>query len=323
VHPDINDLSIVIPVYNSQDSLPELLARLSETLPGLAPRYEVILVNDGSRDGSWQVILELCERYQWASAVNLMRNYGQHNALLCGVRMARNDTIVTMDDDLQHPPEEIHKLLARLVEGYDVVYGVPEVQPHAWWRNIFSVIIRRLLANIMGVKNIRDFAAFRAFRSRLRGAFENYQNPNVILDVLLSWGTSRFANVAVTENPRSAGQSNYNLFRLVQYTLVVLTGFSTLPLRFTSLLGFLFTLVGIAVFLYVLGVYFLLGSIPGFPFLASIISMFSGMQLFALGIIGEYLARIFDRSMDRPPYVIGERIDGNQAPAPSHGASSV
>jgi undecaprenyl-phosphate 4-deoxy-4-formamido-L-arabinose transferase len=308
------ELSIVIPVYNSQDSLAELLERLGKVLPRLAQEYEAVLVNDGSRDRSWQVILELCERYPWVRAVNLMRNYGQHNALLCGVRQACGEIIVTMDDDLQHPPEEIHKLLARLEEGFDVVYGVPEKQPHAWWRNLFSVIIRRLLMSITGVRNVRDFAAFRAFRKRLCAAFENYQNPNVILDVLLSWGTARFANVTVIEKPRSSGHSNYNLWRLVQYTMVVLTGFSTLPLRFTSMLGFLFTLVGIAVFLYVLGVYFLLGSIPGFPFLASIISMFSGMQLFALGIIGEYLARIFDRSMDRPPYVIGERNDGNQAP---------
>jgi undecaprenyl-phosphate 4-deoxy-4-formamido-L-arabinose transferase len=222
------------------------------------------------------------------------------------VRQARYEIIVTLDDDLQHPPEEIHKLLETLAEGQDVVYGIPYRQPHSWWRNIFSVIIRRLLASIMGVKNLRDFAAFRAFRAHLRSAFDNYQNPNVILDVLLSWGTSRFANAIVNENPRTTGSSNYNFIRLVQYTLVVLTGFSTVPLRFTSMIGFLFTLVGIAIFLYVLAIYFLVGSIPGFPFLASIISIFSGTQLFALGIIGEYLARIFDRSMDRPPYVIGE-----------------
>jgi undecaprenyl-phosphate 4-deoxy-4-formamido-L-arabinose transferase len=134
------------------------------------------------------------------------------------------------------------------------------------------------------------------------------------LDVLLSWGTARFTNVIVNEIPRASGRSNYNFFKLVQYTLVVLTGFSTVPLRFTSMLGFLFTLVGVAVFLYVLAIYFLLGSVPGFPFLASIISIFSGMQLFALGIIGEYLARIFDRSMDRPPYVVGELINNRLTP---------
>lgn len=306
----VKSLSVVIPVYNSAGTLDELLKRLSQELPRLASVYEVIMVNDGSRDRSWEMISHLCDLYPWAQGVNLMRNYGQHNALLCGVRLARFEVIVTMDDDLQHPPEEVYKLLEKLTEGNDVVYGIPQKQPHTWWRNIFSIIIRRLLAYIMGVKNLRDFASFRAFRANLRGAFSNYQNPNVILDVLLSWGTARFSNAVVNEMPRPSGQSNYNFIRLVQYTLVVLTGFSTVPLRFTSMLGFLFTLVGIAVFLYVLAIYFLVGSIPGFPFLASLISIFSGTQLFALGIIGEYLARIFDRSMDRPPYVIGEMTSG-------------
>ena len=304
----MNNLSIVIPVYNSESTLEELVARLAQVLPSLAPAYEVIMVNDGSRDRSWEIIDQLTQAYSWASGVNLMRNYGQHNALLCGVRQARYEIIVTMDDDLQHPPEEIHKLLETLSQGYDVVYGIPQKQPHNWWRNIFSIIIRRLLANVMGVKNIRDFASFRAFRAHLRGAFAGYQNPNVILDVLLSWGTARFANALVTEMPRAVGHSNYNFFKLVQYTMVVLTGFSTVPLRFTSMVGFIFTFVGIAIFLYVLAIYFLVGSIPGFPFLASIISIFSGTQLFALGIIGEYLARIVDLRMDRPAYVIRESI---------------
>jgi undecaprenyl-phosphate 4-deoxy-4-formamido-L-arabinose transferase len=306
----IESLSVVIPVYNSANTLDELLLRLSQELPKLAGVFEAILINDGSQDRSWEGISRLCTLYPWAQGVNLMRNYGQHNALLCGVRLARYETIVTMDDDLQHPPEEMYKLLEKLAEGSDVVYGVPQKQPHTWWRNIFSVIIRRFLAYIMGVKNLRDFASFRAFRASLRDAFKNYQNPNVILDVLLSWGTVRFSNAIVKEMPRAVGHSNYNFIRLVQYTLVVLTGFSTFPLRFTSMVGFLFTLLGIAVFLYVLAIYFLVGSIPGFPFLASLISIFSGTQLFALGIIGEYLARIFDRSMDRPPYVIGEMTTG-------------
>ena len=299
-------LSIVIPVYNSEETLTELLERLSRVLPGLDPNYEVILVNDGSRDASWASIQKLSEVYPWVHGVKLMRNYGQHNASLCGIRAARHGIIVTMDDDLQHPPEEIHKLLAKLEEGYDVVYGIPEERPHSWWRSAFSNIVRRILAYAMGVKTILDFAAFRAFRSHLRLAFDNYQNPNVLVDALLSWGTSNFTTALVKEEPRAYGRSNYNFRRLFQYTMVVLTGFSTVPLRLTSLLGFFFTLFGVAVFLYVVAIYFLVGSVEGFPFLASIISIFSGMQLFALGIFGEYLARIFDRSMDRPPYVVEE-----------------
>jgi glycosyltransferase involved in cell wall biosynthesis len=297
-------ISVVVPVYNSVETLVELTDRLRKTLPGLGEAYELILVNDGSRDASWTIIQHLCEQYPWVHGFNLMRNYGQHNALLCGIRAARYAVIVTMDDDLQHPPEEIYKLLALLEGGNDVVYGLPEKMPHSWWRNAFSYLMKRFLSVAMGVKNVRDFAAFRAFRTHLRDAFASYQNPNVIIDVLLSWGTSRFTTVTVDEKPRQAGRSNYNFFKLFQYTMVVLTGFSTLPLRIASMVGFLFTLFGIGIFIFVLVSYFIDGSVPGFPFLTSMIVLFSGTQLFALGIMGEYLARIFDKSMDRPAYII-------------------
>lgn len=302
--------SIVIPVYNSAETLSALAERLASVLPDITGEFEVILVNDGSRDNSWEKISALAEQYPWLRGINLMRNYGQHNATLCGVRSARYEITITMDDDLQHPPEQIPLLLEKLAEGCDVVYGVPRRRPHSWWRNWFSVITKRVLAEVMGIRTIRDIGAFRAFRTQLRCAFSEYRNPNVILDVLLSWGTSRFGTVTVDEKPREAGQSNYNFLKLFRVTMIVLTGFSTVPLRLASMLGFGFTLFGIGVFLYVFIITLLHGSIPGFPFLASIISLFSGMQLFALGIIGEYLARVFDRSMDRPAYMIGETAGG-------------
>ena len=302
-------LSIVIPVYNSEDTLELLATRLAQALPAISPAFEVILVNDGSRDSSWQKVGELSLVYPWLRGINLMRNYGQHNALLCGIRAARYEVIVTMDDDLQHPPEEIHKLVSMLAQGYDVVYGSPESMPHSWWRNLFSKFTKRMLAYLMGVKTVRDIAPFRAFRSELRRAFDSYQNRSVLIDVLLSWGTSSFAVVKVNEEQRQVGRSNYNFYKLFTIAMEVLTGFSTLPLRIASLIGFLFTIFGALVFIYVLVVFFVAGSFPGFPFLASIISLFSGTQLFALGIFGEYLARIFDRSMDRPPYVIGDVVD--------------
>ncbi|HMD89589.1 MAG TPA: glycosyltransferase family 2 protein [Anaerolineaceae bacterium] len=304
----IASCSVVVPVYNSAATLTTLVERLSLTLPCLAQVYELILVNDGSRDNSWEKISQLSKGHNWVSGINLKRNYGQHNALLCGIRNARYDVIVTMDDDLQHPPEEINKLLDKLCEGYDVVYGSPSKGPHSLWRNLASTISKRTLAFVMGIKTVRDISAFRAFRTDLRKAFANYQSPGVIIDVLLSWGTTRFTSVRVDENPREVGSSNYNFTKLLSQVFLILTGFSTVPLRFASLSGFAFTVFGLIVFIYVLSSYFAQGSIPGFPFLASIVLLFSGMQLFALGLIGEYLARVFDRSMERPPYVIGETI---------------
>lgn len=299
-------VSVVIPVYNSEATLQPLVERLEPALAAVSDEYEVLMINDGSQDGSWARICDLAQRYPWVHGLNLRRNYGQHNAILCGIRAARYEIIITMDDDLQHPPEEIHKLVEKLENGYDVVYGSPIRLPHSLWRNLFSLFTKRALAYSMGIRTIRDIGPFRAFRTDLRDAFADYQNPSVIVDVLLSWGTTRFGVVPVNEVPRQAGHSNYNFFKLFRIAMEVLTGFSTLPLRITSLVGFTFTLFGIAVFIYVLVVFFTAGSIPGFPFLASIIALFSGTQLFALGIFGEYLARIFDRSMDRPPYVVAE-----------------
>jgi glycosyltransferase involved in cell wall biosynthesis len=233
-----------------------------------------------------------------------MRNYGQHNATLCGIRLARHEVVITMDDDLQHPPEEIHLLLERLNEGYDVVYGVPKKLPHTWWRNLGSVLTKFMVASAIGIKTIRDVSAFRAFRTSLRRAFEAYDNPDVMIDVLLSWGTTHFATVPVDEQPRSVGKSNYTIGRLLRMSLLYLTNFSTKPLRFSNIVGFFFTLIGFFGFLYVIIIYFVEGSVPGFPFLASAIMIFSGVQLFALGIIGEYLARIFERTAGRKPYSI-------------------
>jgi len=316
----LEGISVVIPVYNAAETLVELTARLDQALPDLCRDYELILVNDGSRDQSWEVISTLIAQYPWVHGYNLMRNYGQHNALLCGIRAARYPITVTMDDDLQHPPEEIHKLLPPLADGNDVVYGIPEKMPHSWWRNGFSYVMKRFLSLAMGVKNVRDFAAFRAFRTHLREAFATYQNPNVIIDVLLSWGTSRFTTVFVDEKPRQSGRSNYNFFKLFQYTMVVLTGFSTLPLRIASIVGFIFTIFGVVIFIFVVITYFTAGSIPGFPFITSIIALFSGVQMFALGIMGEYLARIFDKSMDRPAYVIGETVQPDTLASSEHGS---
>lgn len=300
-------ISIVVPVYNSEESLSPLVDRLETVLPSLARDFEIILVNDGSRDLSWDVAARLAHEQKHVRALNLMRNFGQHNALLAGIRTARFPIVVTMDDDLQHPPEEIHKLLDRLEQGADVVYGIPGRMQHSFWRNFFSRFTKVAMARAMRIDNIVDLNAFRAFRTELRDAFRSYESPHVLLDVLLSWGTSRFAAVEVEHRPRAYGRSNYTPLRLFNQAMLMLTGFSTAPLRFASFVGFLFTLFGIGVLVYVVGRYLITGSsVPGFPFLASVIAIFSGAQLFALGIIGEYLARIFNRSMQRPVYVVKE-----------------
>ena len=285
--------------------MPELLADLQRALPTLSDTFEVILVDDGSPDNSWQVIQQLAPQYPWMRGIALMRNYGQHNALLCGIRAARYDVVVTMDDDLQHPATEIHKLLAKLNEGYDVVYGSPTHEQHGLWRDLASQITKLALQSSMGVDIARKVSAFRAFRTHLRDAFANYHSSYVSIDVLLTWGTTHFSSVTVLHAERKHGTSNYTFRKLVTHAINMITGFSILPLQIASLVGFGFTLFGLLVLVYVVGRYLIQGTpVEGFPFLASIIAIFSGAQLFAIGVIGEYLARIHFRTMDRPVYAI-------------------
>jgi glycosyltransferase involved in cell wall biosynthesis len=300
-------ISVVVPAYDSARSLPELIARLNPVLAGVSSEFEILLINDGSRDDTWRTISGLAERHPAVIGINLMRNYGQHNALLAGIRMARYELVVTLDDDLQNPPEEIPRLLSHLESGFDVVYGYPEHEQHGLWRNLASQITKIALASTMGVSTARHVSAFRVFRTPLREAFRDYRSPRVSLDCLLTWGTAKFAAIPVQHTPRRIGATNYTFRKLVIHAINMVTGFTILPLQITSLIGFFFGLGGMAVLGYVLARYFTVGRVvPGFAFLASVIAIFAGAQLFALGIIGEYLARMHLRLMDRPSYTIAE-----------------
>jgi undecaprenyl-phosphate 4-deoxy-4-formamido-L-arabinose transferase len=301
-------ISVVIPVYNSHASLRSLVARLKSTLELCADNFEILLINDDSVDNSWKVIVELADMYEFVKGFNLMRNYGQHNALLAGIRFAQYEITVTIDDDLQNPPEEIPKLLEKLNEGYDVVYGSPQTQQHGLCRNLASRITKIALESVMNVKIARNVSAFRAFRTCLREGFSSYCGSHPSIDVLLTWSTNRFAAIPVKHVSRQEGRSNYTFAKLVGHAVNMTTGYSTLPLRVASVLGFIFTFFGFLVLMYVVVRYLISGApVPGFAFLASTVAIFSGVQLFALGIIGEYLAGMHLRLMDRPSYTIREK----------------
>jgi glycosyltransferase involved in cell wall biosynthesis len=311
-HADIArmSVSIVIPVFNAEPNLAELHRQLMPAMAALVERFELILVEDCSRDRSWDIVRRLAAEDERVRGIRLSRNYGQHNALLCGIRAARYDVIVTMDDDLQHPVSEIPKLLEALVAGHEVVYGTSSELQHDLWRNLASRLTKLALQGAMGAKSAAQVSAFRAFPTRLRAAFEDYRSPSVSIDVLLTWATQRFTGVEVKHEPRRAGESNYTMRKLITHAFNLMTGFSTMPLKLASVVGFLFTLFGFGVLAWVLGRYFISGtSVPGFAFLASIIAIFSGAQMFTLGIFGEYLGRMYGRTMERPAYVVGERCE--------------
>jgi glycosyltransferase involved in cell wall biosynthesis len=301
----LGTVSAVVPVYNSAGTLDVLVERIRAALEG--HDYEIVLVNDGSTDGSWERVVQLAAEPD-VRGLDLARNFGQHNALLAGIRAARGEVIVTLDDDLQNPPEEIPRLLVRLREGYDVVYGTPNVRQHKLWRNVAARLVRYSLRSSMGP--VADSVSpFRAIRTRLRDAFASFAGPDVSIDVLLSWATTRFSSVEVEHVERRSGPSTYTFGKLASLALTMLTGFSVRPLRLASLLGLVSTLLGLIVLVYVAVRLVVEGNpVPGFPFLAAMIAIFSGTQLLTLGIIGEYLGRVHVRTMDRPAYAIREQV---------------
>ena len=308
---DVSDreptVSVVIPVYCAEQTLPDLHRQLVAAMAAITPVFEIIFVEDGGDDGSWSIIASLASADPRIRGIRMSRNYGQQNALLCGIRAARYDIIITMDDDLQHPVSEIAPMLAALRPEYDVVYGAPATEQHGFLRDLASRLTKIALTSTMGSETARNVSAFRVFRTRLRLGFEEYRSPFVSIDVLLIWTTARFTAITVRHKPRAAGVSGYTMRKLIRHAFNLMTGFSVLPLQIASLVGFVFVLFGISILAFVAINYVIRGSaVPGFAFLASIISIFSGAQLFALGIFGEYLARMHFRTMDRPAYLVGE-----------------
>lgn len=311
-------ISVVVPVYNSAVGLPELVERLEKMLRDLGGPFELIMVNDGSVDDSGRVLIQLSHTHSELVPIDLARNFGQQNATLCGARLARYPITVTLDDDLQHPPEEVPKLIALLNEGHDCVYGYAREGTHGRRRNFVTAVAKNTMSGLLGVSGVKELSGFRAYRTSLRDAFHDFNGPDVSIDALLAWSTSRFASLPVEHAPRRYGRSNYNLRKLASVSFDLIFSFSSLPLRLAIWTGFLAVLLGIGLFVYVIVVYATQsGRVPGFAFLASALSIFSGAQLFSLGVMGEYLARIHSRTLGVPAYAVRAEARDAEVAAPA------
>ena len=300
-------ISVIIPVYNGAPTIGELAERLEKSLESICEEFEVIMVNDGSLDDSWTEIKKLCKRHKWLTGIDLMKNVGQHNALLCGIRSARYNYTVTMDDDLQHPPEEIQKMLKKLLEGFDVVYGIDPGINHSAFRSLASRGLKFLLSTTMNEPSLGKISAFRIFRTRLRESFDSFSGEAVCIDALLTWGARKSGYVPVKICRRLNGSSNYRTATLFRQAVNIFLAFQAFPLKLMSMIGLFFVMVGVALLCFILTNYFLHGSVvPGFAFLGSIIVLFSGVQLLSLCVMGEYVSRIYASVAKRPPYCINE-----------------
>lgn len=301
--------SIVVPVYKSKDSLRQLHDRIDKTFENINGDYELILVDDCSGDGSWKVMKALREQNSRVKIASLSRNFGQHNAIMCGFSLARGEYIITMDDDLQNPPEEIPRLVDAIRDSeLDVVFGIPRIKRHSLIRNagsrVFTCLISAAFANIPRVQ----LSSFRILRKTIVNHVIQTGTANPHVGLLLLKVTQSIGTITVDHHERLSGKTTYSAVKLVRHFLHGVLYSGTLPLKAVAALGIICLFLCAALSAYYL-VAFLVGiiTVSGWTTLVLLILFFSGTIMFSMGIIGEYLLRILQELSRTPQYVIKDK----------------
>jgi undecaprenyl-phosphate 4-deoxy-4-formamido-L-arabinose transferase len=313
-------VSILIPVYNSEGTIGQLVEVLVDTL---RPHYEalqVVLVNDGSQDRSHEVATGLVQRYPGiVTYLRLSRNFGEHNAVMCGLNHVAGDCVVIMDDDFQNPPGEVKALVDKLGEGHDVVYSCYERKQHNWFRNLGSRFNDWVATHVLKKPANLYLSSFKAMDAFLVQLVTRYEGPFPYLDGLILRFTTRIGTQLVRHAKREEGHSNYNLRRLARLWLNMLTTCSVTPLRLASVIGLGMSVIGVGLALFFIVSYLAGGLLlnqpipPGWASLIVCVTVFSGIQLSMLGVIGEYLGRLYLTENRLPQYAVRDLITGDEA----------
>jgi undecaprenyl-phosphate 4-deoxy-4-formamido-L-arabinose transferase len=300
-------VSVVIPVFNEEENLPELYARLKPALEGLGRSHEIILVNDGSRDRSLELLRDLASRDRAVVVIDFNRNYGQHSAVFAGFEAARGEVIVTLDADLQNPPEEIAKLVAKIDEGYDVVGSVRVKRRDTLFRRLASRLVNRITAAVTGVK-LSDYGCMlRAYRRSVVKALCASQEISTFIPVLADMFAGHVTEVPVAHAERTRGESKYSIFKLVRLQFDLMTSFSLWPLRTTMAVGLVTSVLSMAAAVVLLVGRLVKGhewAVSGVFTIFAVLFVFLGILLFAIGLLGEYVGRIYLEVRRRPRYVV-------------------
>lgn len=306
------DLSIVVPVYGSEAVLPELVAQIEKALaaaPDVAASHEIIFVCDRSPDDSWRVIQSLAARHPQVTGILLRMNAGQHNALMAGFARARGRVVVTMDDDLQHSPNDIPTLVRQVHAGHDIAYARFKNRQHKKWKVMGSRLNNAVADYLLQKPHELYLSPFRAMRSEIRDEILRYRGPYVYVDGLILQATRNIATVDVDHYERFAGTSRYGMRKSISLWLKMATNFSIVPLRVTSLAGMMFAGLGFLLALGFVVQRFTINAMPvGWSSLIVTLLILGGAQLMALGMIGEYLGRVLLTLNGRPQYVIDQTV---------------
>jgi glycosyltransferase involved in cell wall biosynthesis len=312
------ELSIVVPVYRSADCLPELVQRVETALRGHSKRFELILVNDASPDASWSVVTRLAEVHPFVVGLNLRKNVGQDNAIMAGLHHSSGAAVVIMDDDLQHDPADIPALVAALESGFDVAYARFEHKRQALWKNLGSWFNDRVAVVVLGKPENVYLSPFKAIGREIVDEIVRYDGPFTYVDGIIFGITSHITQVPAAHHARFAGRSNYNLVRSIKVWLKLATGFSVIPLRVTSLIGGIISLLSFLMALFFVFQALVLGRQPeGYPSLIVTVFFLGGIQLMGLGAVGEYVGRIFMTQSKAPQFTVRSVARGAPARTPA------
>ncbi|MBP8041254.1 MAG: glycosyltransferase family 2 protein [Bacteroidales bacterium] len=301
------EISIVIPVYNSSSILPELSRRISAALSKLP--HEVIFVNDCSHDDSWDVLKSLTAANTNYTAIDLVKNSGQDNAILAGLRHIKGNYALIMDDDLQHAPEDIQALYEKCKEGYDVCYALYEKKKHNFLKKIGSKINGRIARLILNKPKGIYLSPFKIIKHSIVNEINRFSGPYPYIDGILLTITHNICQIKVTHYKRLTGKGNYNLFRSFSVLFRLFSGFSVVPLRIMTLVGLAIVLFGLGLIIYYLYEFYVLKDfVEGWTTIVVLVIFFGGMTTMLLGLIGEYIGRIYLTLNNKPQYLIKKII---------------
>lgn len=302
--------SIIIPVFNSEEIIETTVKRTLSAFINFKLELEILLINDGSNDNSWKIIKKIAEINPQVKSINLLKNYGQHTAVLCGIQKASGDFLVTIDDDLQNPPEEIIKLINKINEGYDLVFAEFTSKKHSEYRKLGAKFVNYLNTKIFNKPNNIKLSNFRIFTKEVAERLGNYNTFYPYIPGLLLMFSSKIANTETEHKAREIGKSNYSLIRILKLISRLLFNYSSYPLKVLTSIGFIIALIS-----FLLGGYFVLKSliiesnVPGWTTIIVLISFFNGFLIVMLGILGEYVTRILKELSVNKSYQIREIVN--------------
>jgi undecaprenyl-phosphate 4-deoxy-4-formamido-L-arabinose transferase len=304
------EVSVVIPVFNEEDNLRELGERLMRTLSGMGRPFEIIFVDDGSTDRSWEVLSDLNRQYPGKiRALQFHRNFGQHQAIFAGFHAARGQVMVTLDADLQNPPEEIPRLVAKLEEGYDTVGGWREDRRDSIFRKVPSQLVNYVMSRVTGTQ-LRDYGCMlRAYRREVIDSINQCQESSSFIPALANLYSRRVAEIPVGHAERERGQSKYSIIKLIRLNFDLMTGFSNLPIHLVGFMGVTIAFLGLLFgALLLIRRIFVGPEVEGVFTLFAILFVFVGLNTLGLALIGEYVGRIYREVRGRPRYVIRQTL---------------